>query len=495
MPFALLILTFAFLSQTGGQGTRSPAPQTKTVDVEIKDPLKQAAAFFEAGQNSHQAGDLQKAIEFYGEALKRNPTLWPAEFQRSVAHLSLGQTDEARSSVDRVIALLSEFSDSPDLQGITARAQIVSGEIALAQGKRELAEASFRRALELNPQAGQAHGGLAEILLAEEKPGEAVTEAAAAIAAGDDRSSTWTVLGTAQSMQGKTDEALASLSEALKRNPRQLPALRSRAEINFRRGQLPAAIVDLRATLALDQDSGTRLHLAEVLTQAKQYDEAIELFRKLIVSEPGNAEARTGLALALIDSGRAPEAISQLETLVKERPGRADLHAQLAELSLTSQPERALTEYSQAAKIEPREPRHQIGVAAAMVRLRRFEDAVPVLRQVLAQELKDEVAYFAHTNLGTALFELDDFAGAAVEYVWILKRQEMRGDQRRAAITLYFIGICFDKLGDFEQALKAYQQFLALASAENQLEVEKVKLRLPSLRRQLQENPPKRKRS
>src|SRR5205823_12518655 len=124
------------------------------------------------------------------------------------------------------------------------------------------------------------------------------------------------------------------------------------------------------------------------------------------------------------------------------------------------------------------------------VKLRRFEEAVGVLKQVLEQEPKDDLAYFAHTNLATALFELQDYASAAREYVWILERQR---DQKRAAITLYFLGICFDKLGDYEQALKAYQQFLGLASADNQLEIDKVKLRLPSLERQIREGKGKRK--
>ena len=156
--------------------------------------------------------------------------------------------------------------------------------------------------------------------------------------------------------------------------------------------------------------------------------------------------------------------------------------------------ERALVEYQAAAKLEPTQPRHQVGVASALVRLRRYQEAVPLLRQVLSSGLKEEVAYFAHTNLATALFELDDFGAAAVEYVWILRKQQSRGDVKRAAITLYFIGVCFDKLHDFEQALKAYEQFLSIASSDNQLEIEKIKLRLPSLRRQIEQSP-KRKRS
>lgn len=474
---------------------RPPAGQQKTVDVEIKDPLQQAALLFEAAQSAHQSGDLEKAIEYYGEAVKRNPTLWPAEFQRSIAYLSLGRLKEARPSINRAIHLLSEFSDSPELQGITARAYVVSGEIALADGDKELAEASYKKALEKNPRSGQAHAGLAELLLGAQKADEAVAEAELAIAGGDDRSSTWTVLGTAQFMAGENDEALKSLTEALKRNPRQTPAMRIRADIYIQKKQFKAAIEDLRAAATLDPDIAARLHLAEVLSQAKEFDEAIEIFKKAIAAEPDNSEARAGLALALIDSGRAAEAIIQLEAIAKSQPTRADVHAQLAELYLSSQPEKSLAEYTTAAQLEPNEPRHKIGTASALVRLRRFQEAIPLLRDVLSKGVKDEVAYFAHTNLGTALFELDDFAGAAAEYLWVLKRQQVRNDQRRAAVTLYFIGICFDKLGDFEQALKAYEQFLTLAAPDNQLEVDKVKLRLPTLRRQLADNPPKRKKN
>jgi tetratricopeptide (TPR) repeat protein len=64
------------------------------------------------------------------------------------------------------------------------------------------------------------------------------------------------------------------------------------------------------------------------------------------------------------------------------------------------------------------------------------------------------------------------------------------------AINYYFLGICFDRLEDFTQALKAYELFLKVADPRiNQLEIEKVQLRLPSLRRQLEKRPGSKKRS
>src|SRR5262249_13553214 len=179
--------------------------------------------------------------------------------------------------------------------------------------------------------------------------------------------------------------------------------------------------------------------------------------------------------------------------LIKADPNRADLRAQLAELYLPTQPEKALEQYGAASKLDPSQPSHQIGMASAFVKLRRFQEAVALLQEVIAKNPKDDLAYFAHTNLGTALFELHDFQNAAREFVRILDYQRIRGDQKRGAITLYFLGICFDKLGDYEQALKAYLQFLAIASADNQLEIDKVNLRLPSLRRQIKEGKGNRK--
>jgi predicted Zn-dependent protease len=124
----------------------------------------------------------------------------------------------------------------------------------------------------------------------------------------------------------------------------------------------------------------------------------------------------TGLTVALIESGKGDEAISQLESLIKTEPNRADLRAQLGELLMAKSPEKALEQYQAAAKLEPSQPNHRIGVGSALVKLRRFQEAVNLLRETLAQNPKEEVAYFAHTNLATAHFELDDFANAAREF-------------------------------------------------------------------------------
>ncbi len=455
----------------------------KTIEAEAKDP-QQAATLFEAGQKAHEAGKLEEAVRLYGEALARDPALWQAEFQPGLAELALNHLPEARASITRVNEQLAQFSDSPELRAISARAQIALGDIALAENKYPEAEKTFRHALELQPQAGRAHTGLAEVFLESRKLAEAIAEAKAALAAGDNRAAVYSLLGEALTLNKNYDEAITNLGEALKQEPRNARALRYRAEVFVARGNLPRAISDLQAALAIEKTTPTMLRLAEVYHQSKQYPEATNVYQQVLAAEPANHEARAALAAMMIESGKSAEAVAELEALIKADPNRAALRAQLAELYLPTQPEKALEQYAAAAKLEPSEVSHRIGAGAALVKLRRFQDAAALLQQVLGQKPPDAPAYFAHTNLATALFELQDYTSAAREYVWILEHQK---DQKRAAITLYFLGICFDKLGDYEQALKAYDRFVALASADNQLEIDKVKLRLPSLKRQIKD--------
>jgi tetratricopeptide (TPR) repeat protein len=483
-----IIVCSSVVSIDYAQQTGRSRPAVKKAEAAESGSRKEAAALFEAGQNAHQSGDLQKAIGMYAEALKHDSSFWQAEFQRGIAYLSLNQYAQAKTSMLAVNELLKQFADSEELRNISARVQISLGEIAIAESKLEDAEKSFRRALELNPQTARAHLGLAEILLAGGRAEEAIAETRLAITAGDDRAIS--LLGIAQTISGKYDDALISLDAALKRDPQNARTLLYRAEVYIAKNRLNEAIADLKSAFAIEPADSIRIRLAAAYLEAKQPNEAIELYREVLKAEPSSKEALTGLTVALIESGKGDEAISQLESLIKTEPNRADLRAQLGELYLTKSPEKALEQYSAASKLEPSQLNHRIGAGSALVKLRRFQEAASLLRETLAQNPKEGVAYFAHTNLATALFEMDDFANAAREFIWVLNHQR---DRKRTTVTLYFLGICLDKLGDYEQAMKAYQQFLSQATGENQLEIDKVKLRMPSLQRQIREGKGKRK--
>ena len=72
------------------------------------------------------------------------------------------------------------------------------------------------------------------------------------------------------------------------------------------------------------------------------------------------------------------------------------------------------------------------------------------------------------------------FAEALPEYEWLA------ASRPENAATYFFMATAHDNLGQYEQALDAYQKFLSRADpTNNKLDIEKVNLRLPRLRDQI----------
>ena len=155
----------------------------------------------------------------------------------------------------------------------------------------------------------------------------------------------------------------------------------------------------------------------------------------------------------------------------------ANYHALAGEKYRAADPNRSLGHYRRAAELEPTSINHAIGYASALVQARRSAEAVALLKRILASAPDN---YAAHANLATALDELKQYPEALVEYQWLNRaRPEL-------PVTYFLLARAYDLTGDYELALAAYETFLAKADpAQNNLEMEKVNLRLPNLRRQI----------
>ena len=100
------------------------------------DPIK----LFERGQSAHARGDLQKAIEFYEQALKVKPEFPEAEFQRGNALASLGRLTEAEAAFRLAISQKKNWSLPHSALGAL-----------LMRSQRDAdAEQSFRAALKID---------------------------------------------------------------------------------------------------------------------------------------------------------------------------------------------------------------------------------------------------------------------------------------------------------------------------------------------------------
>jgi tetratricopeptide (TPR) repeat protein len=217
--------------------------------------------------------------------------------------------------------------------------------------------------------------------------------------------------------------------------------------------------------------------MAKLYARAGRTDEALKLLDQLSDEEKQRPEVMALRTAIAADESDTPEARAALLKLLERDPRNASLLARLGRLYRTSEPQRSLQYFARASEIEPRNVEYATGYASALVQARRFAEAAVILRRILEVTPED---YTAHANLATALYELKRFADALPEYEWLIKT---RPD---LVVTYYFIATAHDFLGEYPEALAAYETFLARADAQkNQLEIEKVNLRLPGLRNQI----------
>jgi tetratricopeptide (TPR) repeat protein len=433
------------------------------------DPVR----LFERGQAAHAHGDLEKALGFYEQALKVRPEFPEAQFQRGNALTSLGKLPEAEAALRAAIALKKNWA----LPYSTLAA------LLLRSDRDSEAEQLLRQAITIDKEDGLALRLLADVRLRAGDAKESLDLAKRAIAIPEAPVSAWVTLAIAQKASGEKTGAKATLDRVLGEDSQNVAALIERADLLTEEKNFDAAIADLNAAIKLKPgDKGIASRLADTYQKAGKPEQALAVAKAagLEVQPPPNSDGVIGTPEEIEAANSTDPEISRkaLEKLLEKNARNAMLLARLGASYRTDNPARSLEYFRQAAQIKPDSGEYALGYAAALVQARRFPEAVAILRQVVTREPEN---YAAHANLATALYESKLYSEALPEYEWILAAKP------EIVVAHYFIATAYDYLGEYTAALASYEKFLAAADAgTNQLEIEKVKLRLPTLRRQIE---------
>ena len=448
----------------------SAAAQTEEAfGDDATDPVR----LFERGQSAHARGEFERALGFYDQALKVRPEFPEAQFQRGNALVSLGKLPEAEAAFRAAISLKKNWS----------LPYSALGALLMRRERDPEAEQQFRQALTIDKQDELALRLLADIRLRAGDAKEALELAQRATAIPEAPASAWIALALAQKASGDKAGAKTTLDRVLADEPQNVAALLERAELLSDDKQFEPAIADLKAAEKLKPgDKAIASRLFNTLQKAGKPEDAAAVAKAagIEVQPPPNSDGVLGTPEEIEAANSSDPEISRkaLEKLLEKNPRNAMLLARLGASHRTDNPTRSLDYYRQAAQIKPDSAEYALGYAAALVQVRRFAEAVAILRQVVNRNPDN---YAAHANLATALYESKRYSEALPEYQWILAAKP------EAVVAHYFIATAHDYLGEYVEALAAYEKFLAAADAKtNQLEIDKVKLRLPSLRRQIE---------
>jgi protein O-GlcNAc transferase len=441
------------------------AAQDDEFGDDAADPIK----LFNRGQAEHARQNYEQALELYEEAIRLRPEFPEALYQLAGALVATKRLPEAEAAYRRAAELSPKWS---------LPAAALGSLLLRAPGREKEAEEALRRAVALDPQHLSATAALAELRARAGDWTEAVALWRRATALKGEDAALWLARARAERAAKDLPSAVKSYERALTLEPSSAAARLGRAATLVEGGEAGRALPDLRALEELARsDARLALDLANVYGLANRTEDARRVYELLPDDAKNSEEGRKLYAALNARCDETPEAFAALEKLVERDPRNASALACLGSLTRASDPERSLDYYRRANALDPSRADYAVGFAAALVQLRRYPEAAALLRRVVELEPDN---YAARANLAAALYGQKLYKDAIVEYKWVSRA---RPD---LAVAHFFIGTAHDHLGEYPDALAAYEAFVARADPRtNQLEIDKVNLRLPSLRNQV----------
>lgn len=425
-----------------------------------------AASIFNHGQDAHEKGDLQTAVELYQKALRITPEFPEAELQLGNALLALGRVDEAETAFRKAIDLRNDWS--------LAIASL--GSVLVTKERFTEAAPLLARAIELDGQNFPALSAMTELLLRTNAKPEELTRMLDRLKVltgkANPMASIWTARGSLENALGDLPAAKESVANSLAIDPKNKGALFLKTEIALKEDDASTAEESSKSleTLTGRSERSVALH-AQALFNLGKTDEAIKLIDT--ISSPGKETAAVKSAMVAATSSN----VADLEASLVKDPKNISFLQRLCSVYRVSDPTKALDYCRRASEAEPTSIKPAIGYGAALVQARRYDEAVVLFRRLL-EAAPDN--YTIHVNLATGLFQLKRFPEAKSEYRWLIEKQP------NLPVTYFFLAICHDQLREYSDAMANYQQFLKLADpVQQRLEIDRVNLRIPTLQQQL----------
>jgi tetratricopeptide (TPR) repeat protein len=194
-------------------------------------------------------------------------------------------------------------------------------------------------------------------------------------------------LAQAQLMTQRFEASLRSLEALLGQDPKNTDALKLKGDVLYLLAREQDAEKSLKAAIAIDPvHEGAQYALGRIFYQQNRFPEAIELFRGLIQTNPGNYRAHDNLALCYAAIQRDNEAVRHftmaLALVQKDHPEYDTVYGNTARFFLDRGDfQKAFQFGAEAAKRNPGSARNFFITGKALVQLGKLDLSVRWLRQ------------------------------------------------------------------------------------------------------------------
>jgi tetratricopeptide (TPR) repeat protein len=299
-------------------------------------------------------------------------------------------------------------------------------------GEVEKAVAAFKQALALAPDSAELRAELAGLYARQDRALEAIEMAEEALTKDPANREANRILGS----------ILAALAEQrVKLKPGDDPAL-----------YLPRAIAALERARAQGPDTPIDLTLGRLYLQAKSYDKAIPLLRRVQLEQPGSSELAMMIATAEEGAGRTADAAETLRQAIADNPKFFRGLVMLAELSeKQDQWAAAADAYAKAQSLNPRIELASRR-AAALINAGKAAEARDLLQPGAARPDAEPIVLYLYS---AALRQSGDLAGAEAA------ARRLRAAAPHDPRGFYVLAQVLEERKDFEGAEQQLREILA----------------------------------
>jgi Flp pilus assembly protein TadD len=267
-------------------------------------------------------------------------------------------------------------------------------------------------------------------------------------------------LGTALASNGRIDEGIQHLREAVKLHPFFVDIRYNLGKLLSQRGELDEAGEHLRRAAELDPNDGpVQTALALVFARQGKLAEAAKSFHRALEINPNDAATLNNAGIVLGKQGKNEEAARHLRRALQINPGDANTHTNLANVLLAQgDSEGALQHLRRAVDLNPNDAENQNNLAIVLARQGKLEEATGYLRRII--ELKPQDAG-AHNNLAIILAQQGRLEEAANRF-----RQAVGLDANLAEAHAGLARVLAMQ-GDTKNAVNHYEQALRILRASS----------------------------
>lgn len=354
--------------------------------------LQQAAALRETGQ-------YDQAIAWLTALLQQHPQHLEALTLLSHLQLLVKQPEAATHSLQRAIKIDSKH---PLVMCAAAR-------VLMQRQQFEQALAAAQTAHQAMPDDSQTQLVLASALLNCSQLEQAQQWIERILQTQPDYPEAWASRALLHLRRGQSGAAIADIQQALQRKRHVSAWWQLLFKLQLEAGNLGAAITALQQCMQLEPDEpGHPAVLGELLRRAGQIEAAMALLNKNVAAHPGHYPSWLNLGTVLQEALLIEQAQQAYEKALALKPDSAEIASNLGVLAKEQENwPLALQYFEQALRFQPGNLQFADNRLAALIKLKRFEEARAALDAAMQNRPATPTVYVVQASLQTAQGELN----------------------------------------------------------------------------------------